>query len=131
MSGAAGARGRGRFQRSLRVDAERRVRSAVGVAVVLGSLSLIAGVQTWRERRYLDQDITLGLVDAVVVLGLAVALQRQRTWAAWALLLLSGAGVIYTLYNGYPWAALLPPVVGGIFYARAIQALRVLRGGAV
>jgi hypothetical protein len=108
--------------------AERQVRSAALVAVLLGLLSLVVGVQSWRERRHLDLELLLGLVDSLLTLALAHALTRHLLPAAWILLGLAVLGALYTLvWLGFPLTAILPNVIGGFMYARAIPALRFLR----
>ena len=108
--------------------AERQVRSAALVATVLALLSLVVGVQTLRDRRHLDLELLLGFVDSLVTLLLAHALSRHSAAAAWALLSLAILGALYsTLYMGFPLVGILPQVVGGFMYARAIPALRFLR----
>ena len=108
--------------------AERQVRSATLVAVLLAFLSLVVGVQTLRERRHMDLELLLGFVDSLVTLALAHALSRHSLAAAWILLALAIAGALYsTLWMGFPLTTILPQVVGGFMYARAIPALRFLR----
>lgn len=117
----------GALARGLAAQAERQVRSAALVAVVLGSLSLLATLRTWRERRHPDYEILFDLADAVAVLLLAWRLERRSRAAALLLLLLALAGAGVTLLRGLPPLALLPQVVGGTFYLRALLALRLLR----
>jgi hypothetical protein len=114
------------FRATLDVAPRRQLRSAALVATLFGLLSLILGLQSWRERRHLDLELLLGLLDALVTLALAYALSRSSLAAAWALLGLSLLGGAYTVWSGLPAVALLPPLVAAIFYARAVSALRFL-----
>lgn len=108
--------------------AERRIRAASLVALLLGLLSLVVGVQTWRDRRHMDAELLMGFVDAAVTVALAHALSRHSLAAAWLLLVLSGLGALYTtIWLGFPLTATLPHLVGGIMYARAIPSLLFLR----
>lgn len=100
------------------------------MASLFGLLSLLMGVRSWQERRHLDLELLIGLVDAVLVLGLAYALARRSTAAAWLLLGLASFGLLYTLWSGLPAVSILPHVIGGVLYARAIAALRFLRRNA-
>ena len=108
--------------------AERQVRSAAVVALLLGILSLFVGLQSWRERRHLDLELLAGLIDSLLTLCLAFALFRHSLAAAWALLGLALLGALYTTeWLGFPLTAVLPQAIGGFMYARAIPALRFLR----
>ena len=108
--------------------AERQVRSATLVATLLAFLSLLVGIQTLRERRHMDLELLLGFGDSLVTLLLAYALARRSLAAAGALLALALLGALHsTLWMGFPLTTILPNVVGGIMYARAIPALRFLR----
>ena len=108
--------------------AERQVRSATLVAALLAFLSIVVGVQTLRERRHMDLELLLGFVDSIVTLVLAHALSRRSLAAGWLLLALAFAGALYsTLWMGFPVTTILPQVVGGFMYARAIPAVRFLR----
>jgi hypothetical protein len=109
------------------VAPRNQLRSATLVATLLGLLSLILGAQSWRERRHLDLELLLGLLDSLVTLALAYALSRSSLPAAWALLGLAILGGAYTLWSGLPPLAILPQLVAAIFYARAVAALRFLR----
>jgi hypothetical protein len=97
------------------------------VAGLLGGLSFLNTLRIWHERRHPDFEILLDLADAAVVLLLAGWLGRRSRLAATLLLLLALAGAGLTLLRGLPPLALLPQVVGGIFYLRALLALRFLR----
>lgn len=108
--------------------AERACRSAALVAVLLGMLSLVVGLQSWRERRHLDLELLAGLIDSLLTLCLAFALSRHSLAAAWVLLGLALLGALYTTqWLGLPLTAVLPQAIGGFMYARAIPALRFLR----
>ena len=107
--------------------AQRQVRSATLVAALLAILSLVVGLQSWRERRHLDLELLAGLVDSLLTLCLAFALSRYSLAAAWALLGLALLGALYsTQWLGFPLTAILPQVIGGFMYARAIPALLFL-----
>lgn len=108
-------------------EAERAVHVAALVACVLGLLSLGVGVATWRERRYLDLEVLLGLVESVVVLGLGAWLPRRPRPAAPLLLGTSALGGGYALWSGLPWLALLPYALASLVFLRALRAARHLR----
>jgi hypothetical protein len=111
-----------------RAAAERRIRSATLVAALLAILSLVVGLQSWRERRHLDLELLAGFVDSLLTLLLAFALSRHSLAAAWALLGLALLGALYTTqWLGFPLTAILPQAIGGFMYARAIPAVRFLR----
>ena len=117
-----------RLLEPLRTAAERQIRSATLVAALLAILSLVVGLQSWRERRHLDLELLAGLLDSLLTLCLAVALSRHSLAAAWALLGLALLGALYTTqWLGFPLTAILPQAIGGFMYARAIPAVRFLR----
>ena len=107
--------------------ARRQVHSAALLTTLLALLSLVLGLRAWHERRHLDLELLVGLVDSCVVVALAYALSRQIRLAGWALLALGALGAAYTLWSGAPAVAILPQVVSGILTARAVAALRFLK----
>jgi hypothetical protein len=115
------------LQQFLVMKAERQVRAAVMVAAALGSLSLLVGLDTWDDRQYLDLETLFGLVDAGVVLLLAFLLARRSRWAAFVLVALACLGMVYSQWRGLPLLALVPNLVGLVFYGRASSALGFLR----
>lgn len=118
------------LQQSFSRSALRQVQTAAFVVALLGVLSLLVAFRAWSVRRYLDLQLTIGLIDSLVVLGLAYALARNKVAAAWALIVLAVAGAVYTLREGRPVLAIVPQLITILFVGRAIVALRFLRNSA-
>lgn len=116
-----------RFMHSIVSDAERRVRTAVATAGLFGVLSLLLSLQSWRERLYWDLELVIGVADALLLLALAHGLARRSRASAAGMLLLTGAGAGYVLWQGLPAVALLPYALCALVYFRALLGLRELR----
>ena len=107
--------------------AQRNVDTAVALAGLVGLISLIGALQLWDSRIYLDLETLLSIIDAVVVMLLALLLARGWGPAAWCLTGMALLGVAFTIWRGLPPWAMIPQVAGGFFYARAIPAQRYLK----
>lgn len=116
-----------RFMHSIVSDAERRVRTAIATAGLFGVLSLLVSLQSWRERMYWDLELVIGIADALLLLALAFGLSRRSRASAAGMLLLTGAGAGYLLWQGLPAVALLPHAFCALVYTRALRGLDELR----
>lgn len=112
----------------LEESAQRKVDTAVALAGLVGLISLVLALRMWDARIYLDLETLLSIFDAIVVLILAFLLARGWSPAIYVLLMMALLGVAFTVWRGLPPWAMLPPLVTGVFYARAIPAQRYLAG---
>lgn len=115
-----------RLQTDLEEAAQRKVDTAMVVAFLIGTFSLVVALRTWNSRIYIDLETLLGTVDALLILLLAVLLARGWRPATYVLLVLAIFGMGFTVWRGLPLQAIVPPLATAIVYVRAISAQRYL-----
>lgn len=115
-----------RLRADLAERAQRKIDTAMVVAFLAGSISLIVALRTWEQRIYIDLETLLGIADAILVLLLGLLLTRGWRPATYFLLVMAIFGMGFTVWRGLPLQAILPPFATAIVYLRAIQAQRLL-----
>jgi hypothetical protein len=107
-------------------QAERHVRAASGIALLLGTLSLLVAFRTWSQRGYIDFQIIFGIADALGVLALGFWLRRRSLIAVVLLIVLGISGIGYGIREGVPLIGAVPTLIALGFYVRALSALRFI-----
>jgi hypothetical protein len=97
-----------------------RFRAAAMAAGLYGTFTLLLTLRAWHDRPHVDVDVAVGLSDACLVLGLAVAVVRGNRPAVIGLLVLTVVRLIYSRWNGYPLVAAIPDLAAAAFYLRAL-----------